>query len=164
LKKGVQREFFLNEMNDFAKEKGYQALTVLNTVIFPTVNVVVSAAWHALNAFNTGNNISSSLSLEIMLYLSCQRQIKQVLDQFGVGQVVKEFIVIAVHGKNEEELEELDRFMAKNWNGTIASDLIEPPTNDRGKRIAKLHGMDHFNEKSLLEKISVFSMENTTTS
>ncbi|MFW9993818.1 MAG: KEOPS complex subunit Cgi121 [Candidatus Odinarchaeota archaeon] len=161
LENSVHRDMFLQELDNFATDKGFQAITILNPDVFSTVNVFISAAWHALNAFNTGSNISSSLTLEIMLYVSCQRQIKEILNLYGVGEKVKEFIVIAIHREKVELMAELDDFIASCWSGTVADDLIEPPTAERAEKIAKLHGIDRFDENTLLERIASFSIENT---
>ena len=45
---------------------------------------LVSAAYHALTAFELGENITKTLSMEIMLYASARRQISEALSVLGV--------------------------------------------------------------------------------
>jgi len=61
------------------------------------------AAVNAINSFNSSAGISRSLSLETLLYASCQNQISSAFNVLGI-KPSNGNIAVLVFGKNEEKL------------------------------------------------------------
>jgi KEOPS complex subunit Cgi121 len=69
-----------------------------------------SAVLHAERAFDNNSNLAGDPSIEILLYASGERQIKQAIDKLGIKKGLREFgMVIYVPRKNETtfDLEEV---------------------------------------------------------
>jgi tRNA threonylcarbamoyladenosine modification (KEOPS) complex Cgi121 subunit len=60
------------------------------------------AVLNALTAFKSGRNISNSLAIEILLFASAQRQIKQALHLLGIKPETSEVAVVIVNDKREK--------------------------------------------------------------
>ncbi|MHA1168103.1 MAG: KEOPS complex subunit Cgi121 [Candidatus Hodarchaeales archaeon] len=161
LGKVIGKEELLEEIRLFAEKFGYHAITVMNPAVFPSSEICKSAAWHATNAFKMGNNISSNLSVEILLYLSCQRQIKQALNDFGVPDNVIEIVIIAIRSEMNS-LSDLEEFLVSKWGVNVKQKEFTRADGERALKIASLYGMDEFNEKQVLSKIACFAMEFNT--
>ncbi|NHI91996.1 MAG: hypothetical protein EAX96_05795 [Candidatus Lokiarchaeota archaeon] len=77
-----------------------QAFNLANIV---TLDHVIIACYHANKAFINMSNLSKSIDIEFLLYLSCQRQIKIALEKLGVMDG-KGDLGICIFGKNEDEI------------------------------------------------------------
>ena len=60
------------------------------------------AAVNAINSFNSGAGISRSLSLETLLYASCQNQISGAFDVLGIKPGHGNIAVLVIGKKNEK--------------------------------------------------------------
>jgi len=70
---------------------------------------ILSAVEHALRAFKNGTNSCKTLDMEILLYASGKRQIKDAIDFMGIGESER-FVFVSVgngNPKSEEFLEKL---------------------------------------------------------
>jgi KEOPS complex subunit Cgi121 len=63
---------------------GEGSVVALNPEMVCGIDHLLSAAEHAVRAFERGTNSSSSLGLETVLYASGERQIVKALDKMGV--------------------------------------------------------------------------------
>jgi KEOPS complex subunit Cgi121 len=63
------------------------------------------AVLNAVHAFERGTNISRSLAMEFLLYVSAQKQISEAIKVMGVGQQTRNVVIVAV-GENEHSVAE----------------------------------------------------------
>lgn len=79
----VNLSSMLNKVNEFSKkyEIKIQAFNLDNIL---SLNHIIVASYHANKAMRNKTNLSKTIDIEFLLYLSCQRQIKLALDKFGV--------------------------------------------------------------------------------
>ena len=75
-------------------------------------NHIYFATLNALKAFKNKKNISKSLSIEILLYISGQKQIEVAIRLFGLQKKNRNLILIAV-GEKKEEKKSLENKLAK---------------------------------------------------
>lgn len=59
------------------------------------------AALNALNAFKSKTNISNNLAMEVLLYASAQRQIKEALNLIGVKHGTRQVVVLILSASVE---------------------------------------------------------------
>jgi len=64
---------------------------------------VASAALKALRSFKYGRNIAHSIEMELLLYCSGKRQIKDALKISGLSEFVKDFVLV-VFGSSEFDI------------------------------------------------------------
>jgi KEOPS complex subunit Cgi121 len=66
------------------------------------------ALLNAVHAFQRRTNISRSLAMEFLLYMSAQKQISEAIKMMGVSQKTRNVVIVAV-GKNQHSLTEFAR-------------------------------------------------------
>lgn len=69
---------------------------LLNADLIASPKHLVSAAYHALAAFELGENAAKTLSIEMMLYASARRQISEALSIMGLKPGRPNVAVVAV--------------------------------------------------------------------
>lgn len=68
---------------------------------------LLSAISHARRAFSRGGNSARTLGVEVLLYLSGERQISHALSQCGVAPGEKDFVILAIDSDGEAALAKL---------------------------------------------------------
>lgn len=71
-------------LNAIRREQRETAVQMLNADLVATWQHLYFAVINALTAFYTKNNISKNVAVEIILYASAQRQIRQAIELIGV--------------------------------------------------------------------------------
>jgi KEOPS complex subunit Cgi121 len=94
-------ELFLKKAHDFVKDPGV-LLQFLNADYVLGEEHVLSAYEHAKRAFDSKKNISKSLAMEILVYVSGEPQIANALEMVGIKDGC-ESIVLVVDGKLDAE-------------------------------------------------------------
>ncbi|WP_455364811.1 KEOPS complex subunit Cgi121 [[Eubacterium] cellulosolvens] len=79
------------------------------------------AVINALNSFNKNWNVSRHLSIEVLLYLSGQRQIEKAFKMFGIQEGIQDIVVICIGQEDEQVASFIDH----------ASQLLGGQVNDR---------------------------------
>ena len=74
---------FLKQIFSFAKENRI-IIQVFDADVVYGKNHLVSAAEHAVRAFERGKNTTNSLVMEILLYASGERQLKLAISKMGI--------------------------------------------------------------------------------
>lgn len=98
------------------------------------------AARNALEAFNGRNPRSKSLAVELLLYISCQRQISKAIRLLGVGPGDKRVVLVAL-SDSKDVLEELTKTARLFVTGHPADDLIEINTKKKVAELRKVYGV-----------------------
>jgi KEOPS complex subunit Cgi121 len=114
-------------------------------LLFATVN--------ALNAFMKGRNIAQSLDVEILLYVSAQRQISKAIKMVGLTSETLEVAAVVV----AEEDEALNAAV-RRLNGGIAwrrEDSVLYPVGEKRKRLMEMYGVTELELKTLSEANSM---------
>jgi len=123
------------------KDVKIQAFDLTKVVSY---NHIVIAAYHANKAFINKTNLSKSIDIEFLLYLSCQRQIKLAFETFGISNG-RMLIGIAIFGKNKKEFENIKKKL----------DEILPFENDENP----LAIPDKDVENEILNKMALLALE-----
>jgi KEOPS complex subunit Cgi121 len=131
------------------------------------------AALNALEAFQSKNNISKSLSMELLLYASTERQIKDAIQKIGIkpnGKEVTIAIIIDEKNINENLIEKL----LSMFDGKVDETLLEEWSKDKEKilkdtfRISNLElnairrkGIDtkEIIKKLIIERMAILSIK-----
>ena len=87
-------------------------------------NHIYFATLNALKAFKNKKNISKSLSIEILLYISGQKQIEVAIRLFGLQKKNRNLILVAV-GEKKEVLKRLEQNVKKSLNVELDDSIIE---------------------------------------
>jgi len=104
------KEEFIKKLKHFGKEKGIACQIMDASKIYGKEHII-SAVEHAVRAFENRTNSCRTLDLEILLYASGKRQIKDAIDFMGAGDG-EEFIFVAVGDRGiEEEYEVAIKFL-----------------------------------------------------
>jgi len=97
-------------------------------VFFSTVN--------AYNAFHQKRNISNKIEIEIMLYVSAQRQIKSAIDSFGVNEDTSNLAILAI-AESEENIEKILYDLMASIGGTMDDSVLEINDHRKFEKICK---------------------------
>jgi tRNA threonylcarbamoyladenosine modification (KEOPS) complex Cgi121 subunit len=98
------------------------------------------AARNALYSFNGKRRRSKSLAMELLLYISCQRQIAKAIKFLGVDSEDSRVALVAL-SESKEALEELARQSELIVGGKQADDLIEIRSERRAARLQRSYGI-----------------------
>ena len=112
---------FLNEVDEKFPKAVFQ---FLNAKFIAGPRHLVFAAVNALNAFKTGFNISRSLAVECLLYVSAQNQINRALALIGVSPATTE-VALLVIAEQEKTARKLLEGIADVVPGTRNDSVLE---------------------------------------
>jgi len=132
--KGVK----IKNVEDFIAEARIKAEDV--NLQFFNANLVAGwehlyfAVLNALTAFKNGLNISKSLVVEVLLYASAQRQIRNAVEFFGIKESVSEVAVVVFAEDREKVVKALEN-LSKFIQGKEDESLLE--IDDRKFRMIK---------------------------
>lgn len=96
------------------------------------------AARNALQAFKGRNRRAKSLAVELLLYISCQRQISKAISVLGVGPGDQRVIILGLSG-SRSVLEELSKKAQALVNGQPADDLVEINSEKKASELKKVY-------------------------
>jgi KEOPS complex subunit Cgi121 len=96
-------ELFLQELLRFSTEKKV-TIQAMNAKMVYGSDHLVSASEHAIRAFSQGTNATNSLSLEILLYASGERQIQKAIKKMGVRTGKQSIAFVLVDEKKHKEV------------------------------------------------------------
>ena len=100
----IERKQYLNYLKAFESISMFQAVQSFALRYVLNSTHLKSAVWHAVSAKQANRMISKSLSLEILLYLSCQRQIYRAIEYLGLEeQITSAGIIVVMQTVNLEE-------------------------------------------------------------
>lgn len=125
-----------------------------------------SASWHALRAMKNERMIAKTLSMEILLYSSGQRQIKKAIALLGVKETTEEVVGLFL-GKSEQVL--IDAFIRiqKDLHLGVNLDLLEA-FSSKSQEIIRMLTKNGFKaskftfseiEKAILQKVALLALE-----
>ncbi|KON27855.1 hypothetical protein AC481_03590 [miscellaneous Crenarchaeota group archaeon SMTZ-80] len=130
-------------------------------------NHIYFATLNALKAFKNKKNISKSLSIEILLYISGQKQIEAAIRLFGLQKKNRNLILIAV-GEKKEDLKRLEQNVKKSLNVELDDSIIESYSKKKYDNIKRVFNISTLeietvkrksdDSKDILEKLIVERM------
>ncbi|HZY95392.1 MAG TPA: KEOPS complex subunit Cgi121 [Candidatus Bathyarchaeia archaeon] len=82
------------------------------------------AAENALRAFKGPRPMTKSLAVELLLYISCQRQISVAIQRMGIARGDSEIVLVAL-SNSEDSLESLARAVSSTIPGERDESLLE---------------------------------------
>lgn len=105
-------------------EKRNVIIQLFNARKIATWKHIFIATINAIAAFKQKRNIASQLSLEILLYATAQRQIKDAINLLGVSEETKE-VAILVLGETEKKVVSAFKQVVDFLNGKEEENLLE---------------------------------------
>ncbi|MCW3976127.1 MAG: KEOPS complex subunit Cgi121, partial [Candidatus Bathyarchaeota archaeon] len=130
-------------------------------------NHIYFATLNALKAFKNEKNISKSLSIEILLYISGQKQIEVAIRLFGLQKKNRNLILIAV-GEKKEDLKRFEQNVKKSLNVELNNSIIESYSKKKYDNIKRVFNISTLeietikrksdDSKDILEKLIVERM------
>jgi len=96
-------DVFLEKIKIFSEENNVEIAVLDAEMVFGKEHLV-SAAQHALKAFEKKRSFSNNLATEILVYASCENQIKNAIEKIGIKERCKK-IAIVIIDKTEEKCE-----------------------------------------------------------
>ncbi|OLS23015.1 MAG: hypothetical protein HeimC3_27120 [Candidatus Heimdallarchaeota archaeon LC_3] len=92
----ITRDKILEILKEFKSIKGLLTLQSFNINYVISYAQIQSAVWHATQGYNTQKMISNNLSIEILLFLSGQRQISKAFKILGLPKKANKFGLILI--------------------------------------------------------------------
>jgi tRNA threonylcarbamoyladenosine modification (KEOPS) complex Cgi121 subunit len=108
------------------------------------------AAVNALKAFEEKLNISSSLTIEVLLYVSAQRQIRKAVDMLGINPHSSQVAVLVI-AETKREADVALEAVSKLISGERDDGVLEL-TDEKFKGIKKLFGVSDLEIDAKLRK------------
>ncbi|MCD6408901.1 MAG: hypothetical protein J7L98_00970 [Candidatus Verstraetearchaeota archaeon] len=155
------------ELEELLSDKGEVAVQLVDARAVASQRHIVSAAEHAAHSFARGENIAAKLSLEFLLYLAADRQLRSAIEKVGIKEESLEVVAITLGRKKGEVVEALKELLAK-LPGEENENLLEI-SEEKEKHLRKLfdikeeeleaarkvHGEKAL-EHTILERIALF--------
>jgi tRNA threonylcarbamoyladenosine modification (KEOPS) complex Cgi121 subunit len=107
------------------------------------------ACFEALRSFESGENVTASPSMEILVKSACTTQIKDAIGMLGIRGGSREAVLVAVDADEEEVAH------AVQLTGGERSSRPLKSTPEKRKRVAEAFSLAEPVERSLLEKIAL---------
>jgi len=101
---------------------------------------VLLASYNALKSWSLDRMISRSLAVEILLYISAERQITDAIARIGVNTATKRIGVIAT-SSSDEIFPSIKEHLAKSFNEDCNDELLDEWTEERCKRVRETFGI-----------------------
>src|SRR5712692_5235015 len=98
------------------------------------------AGRNALNSYNGSGRKSKSLAVELLLYVSCQRQISKAIELSGVNKHDRR-IALAALSESKEALEKLAGVARSKIDGDLNDDLIEIRSEKKASELRRVYGI-----------------------
>lgn len=83
----------------------------LNFRVSASLRHVLASVMRAIRAFNDGRNVCDKLEIEILLYISGRRQIRDALRIAGLPEHTKDFILICIGESSTDVSNAISRFL-----------------------------------------------------
>ena len=109
------------------------------------------AALNAVNAFKNKLNISNNLGIEILLYASAQRQIKEAVKLIGIHPSSREVAVVIV-ANTRSEASSLLSVISALLTGSIRDDGLLELTDDKVESVKRLFEISDIELEANVEK------------
>ncbi len=114
-------------------------------------NHIFFATLYALKAFKNKKNISKSLSIEILLYISGQKQIEEAIRLFGLQKKSRDLILMAV-GEKKGDLKRLEQNVKKSLNVELNNTIIELHSKKKCNDIKRVFNISNLEIETLKRK------------
>jgi tRNA threonylcarbamoyladenosine modification (KEOPS) complex Cgi121 subunit len=132
------------------KEAGNVTLQFFNAKLVAGWEHLYFAVLNALTAFKNKLNISNSLAVEILLYASAQRQIRNAVELFGIKEETNE-IAVVVLAENKEKVEEAIEKLSKLTQG-MQDDEVSELNDEKFGIIKEVFGISDLELEAELER------------
>lgn len=99
------------------------------------------AAQNALRAFKCSHPMTKSLAMELLLYISCQRQISNAIQQMGIARGDNEIALVAL-SSSKDSLESLARTVNSTLPGEHDESLLEITSEKKKKALREYYGIE----------------------
>lgn len=153
-------------------EKGNVIIQLFDVRKIATWKHIFIATINAIAAFKQKRNIASQLSLEILLYATAQRQIKDAINLLGVSEQTKE-VAILILGETKGKMVAIFEQVANFLNGKEKENLLEILDEEKFNRLLNIFGIseEEINAtmrgenkkeavvKCIIDRISIFTVE-----
>ncbi|MEM0084480.1 MAG: KEOPS complex subunit Cgi121 [Candidatus Methanomethylicia archaeon] len=102
---------------------------------------VASAAMRALRSFKYGQNISDKIEIELLLYCSGKRQIKDALNIVGLSEFI-DSVVLVIFGSSNHLIHKVLNDFLSVFKAELSFDLLINLSMDRIENLMKIFNVD----------------------
>lgn len=106
------------------KEKAYETVQFFDASLVAGFDHLRFATLNALNAFKNGGNISNKLAMEILLYASAHRQIKEAVRLMGIKTATTHVAVLVVT-ESQQEASPIIKTVARLMDGKRDDSVVD---------------------------------------
>jgi tRNA threonylcarbamoyladenosine modification (KEOPS) complex Cgi121 subunit len=132
-----------------AKISGIGSFQLMDASLILNEEHVRFACFEAIRSFESGENITGSLEMEILVRAACTSQISEAIGRLGVRMGTKQVVLVGL-GAGEAENE----MAVSLLRGEISSSVFGDNPGKRS-RIAREYKLSEPLEKNLVEKIAL---------
>jgi tRNA threonylcarbamoyladenosine modification (KEOPS) complex Cgi121 subunit len=101
---------------------------------------ILLATYNALKSYSLERMISRSLAVEILLYISAERQITDAFARIGVNTATKRIGIIAT-SSSDEIFPLIKEHLAKSFDEDCNDELLDEWTEERCERVRETFGL-----------------------
>ena len=121
-------ERFIEEVRKISEDKGIE-IQVVDADLVCGKEHAISACHHAIRAFKENRNSMRKLSMELLLYMAGERQVKDAINKIGIKEESQRFVFIFLDSKDFKDLsgkisEENAESIVKSLGMKINEDVI----------------------------------------
>ena len=145
---------FLEKLATFSKLNSVEAQAMNAARIFGQVHLI-SAAEHAIRAFDRGSNSLSSLTTEVMLYAAGERQIRKAIQLMGVKEGSKA-VAFVIFGADASSLSNAADTIAVHFGLERDDSVLDAAGKDGSAFGTDAEG--NAAEDAVLEKIALLDL------
>ncbi|MFX0062445.1 MAG: KEOPS complex subunit Cgi121 [Candidatus Hermodarchaeota archaeon] len=129
---------FLDFINEYSSHEGFEIFQGVNADLIAGEKHFLSALWHTRQAFAAGRNTGKKPAVELVRFLSCQRQISIAFQLIGVKDSKDpQNVALVIVGEDISQISDqinqkfLDKFDAQR------NDAVLNPSDKKLQRIAQ---------------------------
>ena len=98
------------------------------------------ATKNAISAFNGPRRKTKSLAVELLLYISCQRQISKAISILGIRSNDPDIVLIGL-AHAVEDLEKLSSAIRSVFDGEMDDTVLEPRSASKRQQLMRVYGV-----------------------
>ncbi|MEJ2249824.1 MAG: KEOPS complex subunit Cgi121, partial [Candidatus Lokiarchaeota archaeon] len=119
-------------------------------------NHIFFAVYHVLKSFLDGKSISNKKNIELLLYLSCNRQIRIALEAFGINDANLRskkltYCIISTHNN----IKELNNELLQLLNANESDITLNKKSEEKFNKVKKFFELTNLHIKTVLKSFDV---------
>jgi len=133
-----------------SNKTNFPIISIISLKPIISIEQIESAIHHSLKAFENNSNTAKSIQLEMLLFLSAQKQLNKALELMQLNG--KDEVALIGFGKNKKQVLNEIKSLEKSINFTQKNGLIEKNLKKNFNQLKKLFNISDTEIKILSEK------------